>query len=72
MNHQDRNRLMNILKEHFQAFTIVGFDLDGRSILHTDYETDIQAHALTNRLSEYLREKGPATEVFVRNNESDE
>jgi len=63
----EKRLVFRILKEHFQAFMVVGFDLDGEKISYTDYETQIQGHALSAAVRAEVNEHAQAPEVYVRN-----
>jgi len=56
-----------ILKEHFQAYVLIAFDLDGNAVRFCDYETEIQALALAEAVKTELNQRSQAQEVWVRN-----
>jgi len=60
-------KLSGILKEHFQAFVLVGFDLDGKVVRICDYETPVQGHALDSAIRCECNENCQAPEVWIRN-----
>jgi hypothetical protein len=66
----ERYLIFNLLKEHFQAFSLVGFDLEGNKVNMADYETPIQGHALAEANRADLNENAQAPEVWVRNLET--
>ena len=59
--------LSALLKEHYQSFILVAFDLKGNKVRHCDYETDLQGYAIQAALQVELNQHSPAPEVWVRN-----
>lgn len=65
-------QLSAILKEHFQAYVLLGFTMEGKAVRYCDYETDVQAHAIGNALRSEANQNCQAPEVWVRNLEGDD
>jgi len=57
----------SMLKENFQSFILVGFNLEGEAVRYCDYETDVQSHAVSNAIRVEVNENCQALEVYVRN-----
>jgi len=72
MTEQELNRLRGILKEHFQSFVFLGFDLEGEKIRMCDWETEVQGYAISSLVKEEDNCNTAAPEVWVRNMEDAE
>lgn len=64
---EDLELLRRLLKEHLQAFVLIGFDLAGNQVRACEFETKIQGYAIAEAIRSELNCNAQALEVFVRN-----
>jgi len=67
MNEADHKRITGMLREHFQAYIVVGFGMDGEKYRYCQYKTSLQAAAIEQAVRSELNQHAPAPEVWVRN-----
>ena len=69
---KESNLIYSILKEHFQAFQLVAFDLEGEKVAFSNYETPVQGCALAEAMRSVVNQYTQVPEVWVRNMENEE